>query len=144
MVKKESNFTEQAQDVMKSQKAILESLAKLRSAEFRARMEMEKSKQGLVDITRIKMIELHNNPKFAGMVDPVTGKHNKEWTEIVMENEIQQDEEVVEMLGEFYKAQQTLGDAQTSMQIEIDRLGTTQGWLRVLAALISRAAGEEV
>lgn len=138
------SYTQQAEDVMKSQRAILDSLAQLRAAEFQARQGAEQKKQELVELTRTKMIALHNNPKFTGMVDPISGKSNKEWVEMVMENEIQQDEEVVEALGEFYKAQQELGELQAALQVEVDRLGATRGWLQVLAALITQAAGDEV
>ena len=126
----------QALGIIDLQNALSTRLSDFRMKEIKSRIEFEKAKIALSDLTRHKTIELSHLPQIAGAVDPKTGKPNKEFSEFLLDEEMRNDTEFRAQLVYFYNAQESYFEAQNNMLDVAEQLSVAKSQARLLGALM--------
>lgn len=125
----------QAQGLMISIDATLEILAKKRSDQVAASMEAEKIKDELIRVNGDKVIYYSQMPECLEP-DPKTGKTNKEWQNMILEQFLRQDEEYMKALGDAYEAEQKLAQIQADILDLSERVTADKVMCRLVAAML--------
>jgi hypothetical protein len=114
-------------------------LSEKRIIEVKARIAHEKAKEDMAIMHRNKVLELSS--QLTDVVDPKTGKSNKEFSEMVLHSMMEQDPEYVTALQKMWETQEAQLLAQTESVNVADQLGTTRTAARLLCALLEFAGG---
>ena len=131
-----SDLKSQALGIIDLQNTLSTRLSAMRHSEIRSRIDFEKAKIALSDLTRRKTIELSHLPQIAGATDPKTGKPNKEFSEFLLDEEMRADTEFRAQLVYFYNAQESYFEAQSNMLDVAERLSVAKSQARLLGAIM--------
>jgi len=132
----------QAKGIIELQNNLVENLSLLRRAEVNARISFERGKEELARITRQKTLDFSSLPHI-GAPDPKTGKTNKEWAEMLLTKEMEDDEEFRVALVRFWNLQQSFYEAQSDLLDVAEQLSITKSQARLLAALLMLEAEDD-
>lgn len=142
MTKLSVDLTSQSQGLIELLNEETTALTKACRAEGQARLALEKHVSQMKDTHRRLVIEYSQREEYAQRVDPRTGKTNKEWTDLLIEEAVSQDPRLVGMVGSFYELQQETIMAQAALANISDRVGSVRVQCRLLAALLTSLAAE--
>ena len=125
----------QAQGLMESIEFTLEVLAKKRKKQVVASLEAEKIKDELIRVNGEKVITYSRMPE-CQEPDPKTGKSNKEWAELMLQQFLQQDDEYIEALGNAYEKEQELAQIQADILDLSERITADKVMCRLVGAML--------
>lgn len=121
---------------MTSQMTLLDLLEKTRNEQITISVEAEGAKDDMLTIHRNKTILLSQFPQVADAVDPKTNKSNKEWSQFLLDQLLEQDEEYIEALGSMYSYQTKLAEINNEVLNLVERLNVTKTQSRLIAAML--------
>jgi len=130
-----SGLLAQAEGLMESINFTLEVLAKKRKEQVALSLVAEKIKDNLIRVNGEKVIYYSGMPECMEP-DPKTGKNNKEWAELMLQQFLQQDDDYIEALGEAYTAEQGLAEIQADILDLSERVTADKVMCRLVSAML--------
>jgi len=121
---------------MELQMTLLDLLKKTREEQVALSVEAEGAKDDMLTIHRNKTITFSSFPQIANAVDPKTNKSNKEWSQFLLDQLLEQDEEYMEALGNMYRFQTQLAQVNNEVLDLVERLNVTKTQCRLIAAML--------
>jgi len=137
-----TTFRRQAKELMKMQTELGQQLQKARNEEMKLRITFERGKEEFAGVTRRLTIELSELPN-VNQPDPKTGRTNQEWTKMLLDQELENNEEFRTALVKFWNLQEGFFAAQSKMIDLADQLSITKSQARLLSALLQLEAEDE-
>jgi len=130
----------EAEGIYARLKELTKIMSQKRTDEVKARIAHEQAKETMAKVHRDRVLEL--SPEIANIVDPKTGKSNKDYSEMVLHSMLEQDPDYVTALQKMWETQEAMAIAQTESVNIADELGTTRTAARLLCALLEFASGQ--
>jgi hypothetical protein len=95
----------------------------------------------MMQVHRQKTLEFSLLPEIASAVDPKTGKSNKDWSQLQLDELLEQDADYVNAIGAMYKYQEELTLLQADILDIAERIGTAKVSARLVAAMLGVFGG---
>jgi hypothetical protein len=130
------NLLAQAKAVMEDQNRLLDLLEAKRVEQVTISGAAELSKDKMMQVHRDKTLLYSQFPEISGAIDPKTGKSNKDWSQLLLDQKLENDEEYVAALGEMYRFNTELAELNNDVLNIVERLNVTKTQARLLAAML--------
>ena len=132
----------QAKELIDYQNNLLDKIAELRKQYAEARIEYEKQKGAMEVLHRNKTMEFALAPEIREATDPRSGKSNKEWTQFLIDEALEADQEYIKQFTHVYDAQKVMFLAESDQLILAEKLGVSKAQARLISSLLEYSSGE--
>ena len=133
---------QQIEGLITRQNNILESLGKFRKQYAEARISYETQQTAMTTLHREKTMKLALDPSISEATDPRSGRANKEWSQYLIDAELESDQDYIKQFARVWDAQQDMFNAEADQLILAEELGVTKVQSRMLSSLLDYASGE--
>lgn len=117
-------------------------LAQMRNEQGVMSINAETAKDHMMKVHRQKTLEISLMPEIAEAKDPKTGRQNKDWTQYLIDEELEQDEQYISALGGMYEAQQQLQDASNNVLDAVERINVLKTQARLVSSMLTTVGVE--
>lgn len=96
----------------------------------------EEAKDVMMRLHRDKTVVFSQSPDIALAKDPKTGKSNKDWSQLLLDQKLEGDTEYMTALGVMYSFQTKLAEINNDVLNLVERLNVTKTQCRLLSAML--------
>ena len=130
------NALARSEQVLDEIETLLGAVTKRRRAEADAKMDMAKAKDTLAVVARNLTIEIAASEGFGEVTDPRNGERSVEWTQWVIDREMEKHDDYQQAMTGYYDAQEALQNAQISLIDTGEAMGAKKSEARLLSAIL--------
>jgi len=143
-VKWEIDLKLQAEAIAKNLDKISEVMSQARSRYGEAKVAFEKQKDSHSVVIRKKLYEIATKDEFSQAIDPRTGKSNKDWTKLLIDNAMDNDPDVMASYLLVSNLQQRLSAEEMNVLNVSDEIGVLKARARLISAICNWSEGSDV